>query len=142
MDFLDDSLEDEILLQADDPPANAPVNTPANAPVNTPTNAPVNVPATHLPANEPLASGLEPVPSPTSSLPIGDLAIQSPQERGKGKPLAGNRLSQEPVDPQITIPSLGARPNALPVSQVVAIPTPMQQVIRLLHRQVNKLVLI
>ena len=99
MDFLHDSLEDEILLQANDSPANAPVNVPV-------THLPASEPlasVTGLPNSEPPASDLEPVPSPTSSLPIGDLAIQSPQERGKGKPREGNRLSQEPVDPQITI---------------------------------------
>ena len=53
MDFLDDSMEDEILLQADYPLANVP---PAST-----------------------ASGLDPVPSPTSSLPIRDLVIKSPR---------------------------------------------------------------
>ena len=75
MSFLYDSLEDEILLQADDP----------------------LVTITHLPGNEPPASGLEPAPSPNSSFPIGDLALQSPQERGKGQPRTGNQLSQEPA---------------------------------------------
>ena len=45
------------------------------------------------------ASGPEPAASPASNLPIWDLAIASPtQEKGKGKPCSGARLSQEPGD--------------------------------------------
>ena len=113
MDFLDDSLEDEILLQADDPPTNAPINVPVTV-IHLPASEPP-ASVTHLPNSEPPTSGLEPVPSSTSSLPIRDLAIQSPQERGKGKPCAGNRLSQEPVDPQITTHLDAYAPTMLPV---------------------------
>ena len=91
MDFLGDSLKDEILLQTGDPPLNALVDVPITVPASEP-------PATAAST----ASGLKPVPSPTSSLPAGDLAIQSPQERGKGKLCAAHQLSQELVNPQIT----------------------------------------
>ena len=82
MNFSKDSLDDEILLQADGPAVNN---------------------ASHsLPICEPPASGLEPAPSPTSNLPNGDLALEfHPQERGKGKPCTANWLSQEPGDSPI-----------------------------------------
>ena len=81
MDISKDSLDDEILLQTDDP---------------TITNGDIHEPPTPIPA-----SGPKPVPSPTSNLPIGDLALMSPtQERGKGQPCKGARLNQEPGDLQ------------------------------------------
>ena len=88
-EFSDDSLDDDTLLNADDP-----------AVVNTPYPPPVCEPPTS--DSEPPTSGLQPSPSPTSSLPIGDLALQSPQERRKGQPPTGNWLSQEPADPPTT----------------------------------------
>ena len=53
MDFFDDGLEDEIILQADDPPSST--------------------------------SDLEPVSSPTATLPTMDLAFESQIETGMGK---------------------------------------------------------
>ena len=77
MDFSEDSLNKEILLQADDPTI-----------VNSDTQEP--------PVSDP-ASGLESTPSLASNLPIRDLAILYPtHKRGKGKPFSGTRLSQEP----------------------------------------------
>ena len=85
MDFLDDSLEDEILLQADDPPANAPVNVPV--PVTRQRTSRLRSRARALSQLKPPYRGPGYTVSP---------------EGGKGKPCAGNRLSQEPVDPRIT----------------------------------------
>ena len=72
MNFSDDSLDDEILLQED-----GPVNNPSHtSPVWEP-------PASGAePVYEPPASGQEPTPSPTSNLFTGDLVFEfCPGER-------------------------------------------------------------
>ena len=95
-EFSDDSLDNEILLQVDDPAVN---NASHSSPFwEPPASGPVPVcepPASGLaPIFEHPVSGPEPAPSPTSNLPIGDLALDSfPGER------KGETVHSQPAQP-------------------------------------------
>ena len=99
MDFSVDSLED-ILLQTEDPTTN--ILESHDPPT-------LNLESCNPPTLN-LASGPEPVTSPASNLPIGDLAILPPTKgRGKGKTCTGTLPSQDPTDPhfpQVMFPML------------------------------------